>query len=494
MTSAWIEAEAAPRRSGESMRVLGQAMSLALLTRPKGPAAPLGGAAYAVVAALYLLLGAVLDDLLIEAPRWRNEWAFLDRSFPLLIALGISALAAAILGRPRIWLRLATVGLLALFPAMLLWRFIAEALPDGAIWQRLPLVYCTALLVQMARWAGRGSGPSTRPWLAAGAAALIVLPTILALPYSPYWWTEDADEDAVVEPPAPDFSAEELWLAQPERLARAVARLTPQQPNRVDLYTIGVAGDADENVFRNEVRYLEALTRQRLAEPGRMLSLVNHPETRDELPLATFSNLRAALKAVGERMDREQDILLLFLTSHGSPNHEFYLGFDPLPLDPIRPEALRAALDEAGIRWRVLVISACYSGGFIDALASPETLVLTAARRDRPSFGCGSASDITWFGQALLVEGLNHSTDFFEAFRQARASIRQREREAGERPSYPQISRGSAIGAQLERWRKAIAPGPVVPFFVADAVDRRDKSTAQPAVNAAAPAAAQDRD
>jgi len=462
MPSNWAEVESrAPRRS-EAGQLLRQASSLALLRRPASVAAPLGGFAYAVVAALYLATGVLIDDLQIAPPRWSNEWAFVDRSFPLLLVLAASALTAAALGRTRIWLRLATVGLLAWLPGLACWRLLAADLAEESSWHWLPLSYGALLLLQLVRWAGRGE-VSRRPWLATAAAILLVLPTLHWLPSSPWWWRDDGEDVALVEQ-APDFSAEELWLAQPERLASALERLAPQQPQRIDLYTIGIAGDASENVFRNEIAYLEQLTAQRLATPGRMLSLVNHPETRDALPLATMSNLRQALQAVGEKMERDEDILLLFLTSHGSAEHEFYLGHEPLPLDPIRPQALRAALDASGIRWRVLVISACYSGGFIDALASPETLVLTAARHDRPSFGCGSASDITWFGQALLVEALNQTTDFFDAFRRARAAIRAREREEGERPSYPQISRGAAIGAQLERWRTSFTPGPLVPF------------------------------
>ena len=218
-------------------------------------------------------------------------------------------------------------------------------------------------------------------------------------------------------------------------------------------------------MFRNEISYLRQLSAQRLDADGRMLSLVNHPRSIDDTPIASVTNLRAALRGIGKRMDRDEDILLLFLTSHGSEDHEFYLNLGGLPLDQLDPPSLRSALDEAGIRWRVLVVSACYSGGFIETLSAPETLVITAARADRPSFGCGVQSEITWFGEAFLTEALNTTTDFIGAFEQARVAIRKREREEDERASHPQIAAGAAIGAQLARWRAQLpAQAPRVPF------------------------------
>ncbi len=135
-----------------------------------------------------------------------------------------------------------------------------------------------------------------------------------------------------------------------------------------------------------------------------------------------------------------------------------------LPLDRVDPADLRAALDDSGIQWRVVVISACFSGGFLDALRDPRTLVITASRADRPSFGCGVASDITWFGQAFLAEALNETLDFSTAFDIALDAVRQREDAQDEPPSHPQIDMGKQIAAHLQRWRAQIQPGPAVEF------------------------------
>jgi hypothetical protein len=249
---------------------------------------------------------------------------------------------------------------------------------------------------------------------------------------------------------------------QPALLQREFGALLPQTPGKTDLYAIGFAGDGSESVFRNEVDYLSLLMSRRFGAQGHTLSLINNPDTVAVDPLATVSNLDAALKAVGNRMDRQEDVLLLFLTSHGSRDHQLYVGMDPLPLDQVTPKNLRAALDASGIQNRVVVVSACYSGGFVDALRDAHTLVITAARADRTSFGCGADSEITWFGKAFLTDGLNQTTDFVQAFAIANKRIREWELAQDETPSVPQIAVGTAIEEKL-RQLEATLPnaGPV---------------------------------
>ena len=249
-------------------------------------------------------------------------------------------------------------------------------------------------------------------------------------------------------------------------LRERIDALAPERPGVPDLYVLGVGGDSEENVFRNEVAYLETLAERRLGAQGRVLSLVNH---RDSLsaaprPLATLPGLRAALAGIARKMDREQDVLLLYMTMHGTREHELFVQMRPYFIDFVDPRELRAALDDAGIGNRVVVISACYAGGFIRALESPDTLVLTAARHNRPSFGCGSASVATYFGRAWLVEGLNATTDFAAAFEQAKTRIAGQEKREGFRASRPQIDAGDRIGARLEAWRATLSPSPRVPY------------------------------
>ncbi|VXB35074.1 Peptidase C13 [Luteimonas sp. 9C] len=250
-------------------------------------------------------------------------------------------------------------------------------------------------------------------------------------------------------------------------IAHTVAAMPAATGDAPALYVVGVAGDAGEDVFRNEVRFLRERVAPRLGAGARTLALVNHADslTGAGTPLATPTNLRHALAALGAHMDRERDVLLLYLTMHGSPDHALGLVLPDGREDTITPDALRAALDDAGIVHRVVVISACYSGGFIPALQTPDTLVLTAARADRPSFGCGSDSTITFFGHAWLLDGLNADPDFVNAYRLAARAIKQRERKLGYERSNPQIAAGARIGETLSRWRATLPAAPVAAVY-----------------------------
>jgi hypothetical protein len=229
---------------------------------------------------------------------------------------------------------------------------------------------------------------------------------------------------------------------------------------------LGFAGDGSEQVFLNEVRHLQALAAQRLDAAGRVLLLANHPPQpiQKPLPRATLSNLRRALAAIGAAMDPAEDLLLLYVTTHGTSEHELLLRTPDQDDAFMDARDLKQALEASGIRHRVLALSACYSGGFVRTLRDPDTLLLTAAHRDRPSFGCGNDSVATYFGRAWLVDGLNATLDFEAAFEAATLAIERREMAAGLPPSQPQINRGERIGERLAAWREAFEPGPPVPY------------------------------
>lgn len=250
-------------------------------------------------------------------------------------------------------------------------------------------------------------------------------------------------------------------------LAQALNALQPQRPGVTDLYVVGFAGDASDDVFRNETLYLRQLFEQRFAARGRVVTLVNNPDNLGEqpyAPLATYDNLYDTLAAIGKRMDRKEDALLLFVTTHGTEDHTLYVQVDQDEEDFISPQDLRQALDDAGIGNRIIVLSACYSGGFIPALRSPDTLILTAARADRPSFGCGNTSNATYFGQAWLIDAMNRSDDPLAAFDMAKTAITAREKQEGELPSLPQQSLGKRIAPVLARWRAGLHAGAAVAY------------------------------
>lgn len=257
---------------------------------------------------------------------------------------------------------------------------------------------------------------------------------------------------------------EQVLYAQPRMMRQALAELGPRVPGKPNLYVLSFAGDGSENVFRNEAEYAGQLFRQRFGASTHSLVLENNLATLTTHPLASWSNLEAALAGIGRVMQPDQDILLLYVSSHGSEDHELLVDMDPLPLDQIGATDLAGILALHPFKWKVVVVNACYSGGFVPPLRGPGTLVLTAARADRSSFGCGSDSDLTYFGKAWLVDAMNHTDNFVDAFTQAGSDIATWEKQDKLTPSEPQIDIGSGIRNQLALWRKGITPGPAVPF------------------------------
>lgn len=274
------------------------------------------------------------------------------------------------------------------------------------------------------------------------------------------------DEPAdTTEPSQPAFDAEQVMFNQRALLDSALDQLQPQTPGKIDLYVVTFAGDAGEDVFRNEAEYAGRLFAQRFDAKGHVLVLENNVATVNTQPLATWTNLHYALEAIAKKMDPAQDILLVYLTTHGSQDHQLLVALDPLPLDQIEPEDVGDALKTTpAIRWKVIIVNACYSGGFIDALRDDSTMVMASARADRTSFGCGVDSDLTYFGRAFLVDGLNKTTSLPDAFDRAKQSIATWENADKEEHSDPQLAISPSIEAKLATWQKQLLPQPIVPF------------------------------
>ena len=235
--------------------------------------------------------------------------------------------------------------------------------------------------------------------------------------------------------------------------------LTPERPGVVDVYGLVFAPYAGEEVFRRESTMVSDLLQDRFDAEGRVLHLINHPDTADTHLWATPENLRSAIDALAATMDREEDVLVLYMTSHGARDHQLAAAHPPLQVDPMTPELLRHMLDDAGIRHRVIAISACYSGGWLDALTTPSTLIMTAADATHTSYGCGMQSELTFFGRAVFDEQLRSTYSFTEAFNKAVPIIAQREVEAGKDDGFsnPQMRVGAEIDPVLNALARRLA-------------------------------------
>lgn len=275
----------------------------------------------------------------------------------------------------------------------------------------------------------------------------------------------DISTDAPLIDPWPESAPtpEQVIYAQPRMVQDALAKLSPRLAGTPNLYLLAFAGDGSEDVFRNEAEYATQLFSRRFGPATHTLLLQNNPATLQTDPLASWSNLEAALHGLDAIMQPE-DILVLYMTTHGSQDHTLLVDMAPLPLDQIGAQDLANILSMHDFRWKVLVINACYSGGFVPPLRGPGTLVMTAARSDRSSFGCGSESEITYFGHAWLENALNRTDNLVDAFTQASREIASWEKQDKLPRSEPQIDIGSGIEQQLSRWRDGQSPAPVVPF------------------------------
>ena len=290
------------------------------------------------------------------------------------------------------------------------------------------------------------SAGTQRPQLYQGALAVSVMMalTLFVFPETDAWRSPEAEEGA-----AP-LAAERLFHRQGELIERTLAGIEPGRGGVREHYFVGFAPDASQEVFLRELRYVKRVFDQRFGTAGRSVALASSQHGLEELPIASVTNLARVLGRVGASMNPDEDVLVLFVSAHGTPEQRLSAWQPPLELTPLTPTALARMLQDAGIKWRVIVISACYSGGFIEPLRDDNSIVITASAPDRASFGCEGDREFTYFGQAYFREALAKTASFTEAFQIARELVTRQEAAEGLPASLPQMSAGSAIDALLK--------------------------------------------
>lgn len=247
------------------------------------------------------------------------------------------------------------------------------------------------------------------------------------------------------------FDDNQVMFAQSGHIDAVLERLPTPDPEP-SVFVVGFAGYAEEKVFAEEVRFAaDALASEFRVGQRRML-LINDQRAGLDTPLATVPGLRHVLTDIGQRM-RSDDVLFLVLSSHGSRDASLSVSNGPLFLRDLRAESLKDALDSAGIRWRVILVSACFSGSFIEPLADSNTIILTAADAESTSFGCSNSRDLTYFGEAFYRDALPGSASLRSAFEAASAQIAKRESAEGLAPSNPTAWFGADLAERLRAVR-----------------------------------------
>ena len=236
-------------------------------------------------------------------------------------------------------------------------------------------------------------------------------------------------------------------LAQGRLLDEALANVPASTP-AVELYSLTLGGDGKQSVFLRESDYVSNMLASRFGAYGQ-IRLVNHRDHLSDRPMATRENLRRAALTLAERSGPE-DLLFIYLTSHGTDEHELVLDQPRMELADLPADELAAVLAPLKNRDKIIVISACYSGGFLPALKDNRTLVMTASQADRVSFGCSEEADFTYFGDALFAQALNQTDDLEHAFKLAKATVAERELADNFEASEPQIWAPKGV---LARWQ-----------------------------------------
>jgi len=245
-------------------------------------------------------------------------------------------------------------------------------------------------------------------------------------------------------PPAPEAAHLSRMMGE------ALGALEPQRPGHQDVYVI-VAALWGEPVFEREATQAEQILRTHLHAEGRSILLTAGGEGERTHPASTPENISAAIGQVGSMIDPNEDLVVVFITSHGSPDGSAALR-NRQTIGALRPPNLRDLLNQAGIVNRVVIVSACFSGAFIAPLADDNTIVLTAAAPDRTSFGCQPEREWTFFGDAYFNHAVRGGAGLLPAFDQAKVLITQWETAQHlTPPSNPQKWIGSHAAEMLRR-------------------------------------------
>jgi hypothetical protein len=253
----------------------------------------------------------------------------------------------------------------------------------------------------------------------------------------------NSDEDAAIRGIETSQGRSPQWIyADNRRLDAALAALAPQRPGVVDAYVVAIGLDSDPVFGRESAEAARVLSR-RYDAAGRTVTLAaGGGAGQAAMANGSPANLAVALGALSAIMDRQEDVLILFATTHGAPKLGLVFKDGETGYGLIAPRRLGDMIAGFGFRRKMILISACFSGAFVPDLADDSSIVVTAASAVTPSFGCAPSSDWTFFGDALINNALRNPVPFDTAVGQAFGLVTQWEMFKGVPPSGPQFHFG----------------------------------------------------
>jgi Peptidase C13 family len=399
-------------------------------------------------------LGAIWLSAWIAIDRWQSQPdpQFFPSGIPLLAwyVLAILGLAAVLRWRAHPAPAFGPVLALAMgaVPVPLLFTSVIAAFLDPSWFLGTGAVVVVYTLLYFARGLHAMTGYTQRAAACAGLAFVLGFVWLTdSLDVIPDVWTPL--EAQAAEPGDPQADAEAILFGQPGRIDEALSAVTRDKSPNPKAYFLGFAGVGDQKVFAQEIGLASRVLGERYDMTARTLSLINDQRDLERAPLATLSGLKYALRGLASRMNLGQDVLFLSISSHGAKDAAIVVSNSELPLQDLTDDDLADALSESGIKWRVIIISACYAGAFIESLRNPQTIVITASAADRTSFGCSNDRDLTYFGEAFYRDALPGARSLREAFDTAKTAIAARERREHVDASNPQAYFGKAMEEKL---------------------------------------------
>ncbi|WP_116807177.1 C13 family peptidase [Steroidobacter cummioxidans] len=367
-----------------------------------------------------------------------------------VLAALLVAVALALISRPAVSVARACSLLALLAPVIVIAEFVIERfVPER--WVLLALLG-VALYAAVYCLIGLRSIAGSRQFFATMAGAGVAVLAVWlgdALYVNPMLWTSGDDPEGEYADQGNWDAAEPILFQQSARIDASVAKLVRPAGDAPVGFFVGFAGYGQQKVFAEEIQFAAERFAKRYDTTLRTLLLINDRRSLEKYPLASGTALTYALKGVASKMHLDRDVLFLALSSHGSEDPLLSVMNGSLPLRDLTGEMLAEALRESGIKWRVIVISACHAGAFIEPLKSENTILITAAAPDRSSFGCADDRDLTYFGEAFYRDALPDATSLRDAFDKAKVSIAEREEEEGVKASLPQAYFGEQLEKQL---------------------------------------------
>ena len=225
-----------------------------------------------------------------------------------------------------------------------------------------------------------------------------------------------------------------LWLGLGPALGGAGAGASPWQ-------AVVVAGDNAQPVFDNAVDALADWLGAGGVPNSDIHRLSASPAAHN--PPVEPASAERILQRIASLRPPPGGGCLVFITSHGQQGRGVWLAYSG---EYLQPAGLAQALSiGCAAVPTVVILSSCYSGAFTAGpMRAPNRIVLTAARRDRPSFGCQSDRTYTFFDECL-IEALPRAATWRAAFADTVACVGRMERRLKALPSEPQAYFGRAV-------------------------------------------------